>query len=1712
MYDFEALDRLAILCGIAAEYTDIWGTAHTVSAWTKQALLAAMGVAVGDSAQVRSSLAERETRPWRRVLPPVQVSRRQQGALQIPLTLPTARAQTHLRWLLRTEEGAEHQGELDPAALNAVEEREIGATHYRRYVFNATLDLPAGYHRFRMSSLEEEDLGEMALIVVPSSCYQSCPPDSDRRFWGPAVQLYALRSHRSAGMGDFTDLTHLIELCHDTGADLVGLNPLHSQFPHNPAHASPYSPSSRLFYNVLYLDVAAIPELGDCPAAQERLAAPDYQARLAALQDAPLVDYPEVWAAKLEILQLLYAEFRQRHLASGSARARAFRAFQEAGGKALEQHGRYEALQAHFHRQDPAIWGWPVWPQPYRDPDTATVAEFARHQREQVEFFHYLQWLANTQLESAARRADELGLAVGLYQDLAVSIDRAGAEAWAQQALYAEAVSIGAPPDDFNLKGQDWGLPPMVPELLYEQAYAPFIATLRQNMRHAGALRIDHVMALMRLFWIPAEATPAEGAYVHYPVDDLLGILALESQRNRCLVIGEDLGTLPRTLRETLRPLGVLSYRILYFEKNENGDFEPPESYPEQALVAITTHDLPTLAGFWLGHDLTLRQRLNLFPNDQLRQKQIVSRSQDRARLLLALQREGLLPEGLDEDPVQVPEMTEALMCAIHSFLARTPSRLMVFQPEDVFGQVEQINLPGTTDEHPNWRRRLPIALENWSKEPCFLGLCEALRRERPPLPRPTATPAQVTAPAVPVATYRLQFNRDFTFSEATRLVAYLHSLGISHCYASPYLKARPGSSHGYDIIDHTALNPEIGNEAEFERFVAALHQHDMGQILDVVPNHMGVMGSDNQWWLDVLENGQASPYAEYFDIDWHPIKEELRGKVLLPVLGAPYGTILEGGELQLHFASEQGELSAFYHEHRFPVDPSTYPDILGAHHERLEQRLGSEDPAVTELQSIITAFSHLPPRTATEVAAREERLREKEVCKRRLTQLCHRVPAVAEFIAVNVAFFGGRSGEPRSFEPLHRLLERQAYRLAHWQVAADEINYRRFFDVNDLAALRMEKPEVFEATHCRILEWIAAGKVDGLRIDHPDGLYDPLGYCRALAERLRAEASASPVKGADEETPPRYLVVEKILAGHEHLPEDWPVCGTTGYEFAQAVNGLFVYAPAEQAFERIYRRFIGEHVDFDELVYRCKKLIIRVHLSSELTMLANLLDRIAQANWRTRDYTLNGLRDALTEIVACFPVYRTYVGEDRVSDEDRRYVDWAVAWAKRRSRATSAGIFDFLRELLLLEGLQSRSDGGREPALEFALKLQQYTAPIMAKALEDTAFYNYNRLVSLNEVGGDPRRFGVSVAAFHHFNQERSRRWPHALLATSTHDNKRSEDVRTRIDVLTELADAWRGRLTRWRRMNRTKVRMIEEATAPSCNDQYLFYQTLVGAWPLTLSSEAQLAEFRARIEAYLLKAVREAKVQSSWLNPNTAYEEAVVRFIRSLLGSLEDNPFLSDFRAFIGPIIRFGLYNSLSQTLLKLTAPGVPDLYQGSELWDFSLVDPDNRRPVDYQLRERLLTQIGGIGGGSGDVATQLHDLLEHLQDGRLKLYLIQRSLMLRARRRLLFQNGDYRALAAVGKRSEHVCAFARQHEDALAVVAAGRWFVRLVGGTDVLPTGEHAWADTWVEAPEAGNYLNVLTEERIVAGHGPDGPRFAASELFQCLPVALLMRAER
>lgn len=1699
------LERLCASCGIDTAYRDAWGGQRAVPIETRLALLAATGVNVASDADIERALEQRESNAWRHPFPAVSVIRAGGRGLDLTVTLPEACAGLRFEWTLAQENGERESGSFTPRDLAVTAQHRIAGAGFARFALRLP-DLPQpGYHRIELCAPGHASAprASMALIVAPQRCYL---PEAVRRgrVWGPAVNLYALHSERNWGIGDFSDLRALVELAARSGAAVVGVNPLHALFPHDPEHASPYSPSSRLLLNVLYIDPERVPEFFECAAARQHVASAAFQDELRSLRASDLVHYQRVAQLKMQVLERLYAHFREQHLDHATGRAQEFRAFQHAGGEALRLASLFYALQETLHARDAAAWGWRAWPAQYRDPNSAAVAEFARAHAARIEYYDYLQWHAEQQLHAAGRRALELHLGVGIYLDLAVGADPGSAETWAQQALYAGNVSVGCPPDEFNLNGQDWGIPPLLPERLTDVAYLPFVALLRANMRHAGALRIDHVMGLTRLFWVPAGMRPDRGGYVSYPADDLFGVLALESERNGCMVIGEDLGTLPEGLAKRLNAADILSYRLLYFQREADGAFTPPAGYPAQALAAVSTHDLPTLRAFWLGRDLDLRARLGLYPSEALRERQVIERAQDRARLLVALEREELLPSALTVNPVSAPDLTSELALAVHRFLARASSRLLTVQPEDIFGQLEQINVPATTGiQYPNWRHRLTLALEHWHEDARFAALREALAPERGTALVPAGPLLQPFETRIPDATYRLQFNRGFTFAHAADLVPYLHELGVSHCYASPYFSARAGSMHGYDIVDHNAFNPEIGSVEDCERFVQALRSHGMGQILDMVPNHMAVMGSDNAWWLDVLENGPASAFSAYFDIDWESPQAALHGKVLVPVLGDHYGAVLERGELKLEFNRAAAAFSVNYQHHRFPVDPVEYPRILAARLERLEQRIEAQNPLLAEFEALITAFRHLPPRMAGDPDAVLERQRDKEVHKRHLARLCDRSPDIVASIEETVQEINGTLERPASFDALDELLECQAYRLAYWRVASDEINYRRFFDINDLAALRIEDARVFEATHRLLFDLLGAGKVDGVRIDHPDGLYDPLQYVRRLQERVAGVAAAA--DGGEPGPRPLYLVIEKILADFERLPEHWPVYGTTGYRFANLANALFVDAQAESQFDRIYHAFIRERMDYDELLYRAKLLIMKTALAAELSVLANRLSRIARADRHTRDFTLNSLREALASVVASFPVYRTYVSGG-VSAEDRRYIEWAVAVAGRRGHIVDANVLEFVRRVLLGEVTAGDHGPRRRELLDFVMQFQQFTAPVAAKGMEDTAFYCYNRLVSLNEVGGNPRCFGVSLSAFHHASLDRARHWSHTILATSTHDNKRSEDVRTRIDALSEFPAEWWARLQRWRRINRRRKRQIEGAAAPSANDEYLLYQTLVGTWPLGDVDEKALAQYRERIERYMLKAVREAKTHSSWMDVNDEYESALRFFLSELLDAPDRNAFVADFAPFAVRIARVGMFSSLSQIAIKIASPGVPDFYQGNELWDFSLVDPDNRRPVDYGRRREMLEALKArFACAPRQHAEHARLLLDHMEDGAIKLFVTWKGLVLRRQFRSLFTSGEYVPLETRGEHADRICAFARVESERALVVVAPRLIGQLVDRLGV-PLGAPVWADTCIVFPRrlVGSYRNIYTRERVAC----DGAgELAVSKVLNSFPVALL-----
>jgi (1->4)-alpha-D-glucan 1-alpha-D-glucosylmutase len=919
-----------------------------------------------------------------------------------------------------------------------------------------------------------------------------------------------------------------------------------------------------------------------------------------------------------------------------------------------------------------------------------------------------------------------------------------------------------------------------------------------------------------------------------------------------------------------------------------------------------------------------------------------------------------------------------------------------------------------------------------------------------------------------PLATYRLQFNPDFGFAAAKGMMDYLAALGVSTVYASPIFKARRGSAHGYDVTDPNQLNPELGTAETFDALVETVRQHGMTWLQDFVPNHMAY-DSRNRMLMDVFEKGSGSPYYTFFDILWDHLRENLRGKVIAPFLGKPYGETLESGELSLQYGN--GNFSVKYYESVYPLRIESYATVISHQLNELKERLGADDPDFIKLFGIVVVLTNLADDPQSDPLARTAQML---LARDALWTMYHENPAVRDFVDRRVQEFNG------DVNLLDAMLAQQWFQFTYWRVATKEINYQRFFNINELISLRMEDERVFDYVHRLALGLLNEGKIHGLRIDHVDGLYNPTEY----VERLRRRA------------PGAYLVVEKILELSEQLPGLWRVEGTTGYDFMNYVNELFVDQTNEPRFQHIYQTFSGETLEYDELLYEKKKLIIERHLTGDLDNLTSLLKTISTTTRDAIDLAWETLMQAISEAAAVFPVYRTYInGDGEVSEQERRHIAEAIEKAKVRNLTLDRAL-DFLHQVLLLDYPEHLADNHKKLWLDFVMRFQQFTSPLMAKGLEDTAFYVFNRLVSLNEVGGNPGRFGMSVDDFHAAIGRRARSFPHTMNATATHDTKRGEDMRARINVLSEMPDEWQRLIELWHEMNAPLKRTVQDEEVPSRNREYFLYQTLIGVWPFDEAERGPLAE---RLKQYMLKAAREAKMHTFWLDNNTEYEEALLDFTEKLLTAAPE--FLASFTAFQKRVAHYGVFNSLAQTLIKLTAPGVPDLYQGTELWDLSLVDPDNRRAVDYEQRRRLLDEMEAAS--RLNVATLIDELLASRADGRIKLFVIHATLRARREYRELFEQGDYLPLPVTGKQAAHVVAFARRQGERLAVTIAPRLLVSLVG-EDALPLGE-VWDDAAVELPEGapGTWRNVFTDESLSGTK-----RIAIADALRRLPVALLV----
>ncbi|NLF84411.1 MAG: malto-oligosyltrehalose synthase [Candidatus Gastranaerophilales bacterium] len=1316
-------------------------------------------------------------------------------------------------------------------------------------------------------------------------------------------------------------------------------------------------PTSRIMFNTLLIDTdEAIKFVGD-KQIHMHLLTKSFQAELKKLQEAETIDFQAIHKLKTKVFRVIYKSFREHHIAKNTEKSRDFFNYVATKGEIVRKVALFEALKEYFTEQNSRLADWHEWSENYKDPNSDDVTFFESKNAETIQFYEFIQWLADIQLGFAGRTSWVNRLNIGLYSEIGFFIPYDSAESWLKQNYYAfkAGICLDSPEDNSSICA------PMIPCKLKEDGYSYITEILRSNMIHSGAIGITNLQELEKQCWYSKQNSDTR-FYVHYPLEDLLGIIALESHRNKCLVLINITDGFPAETREKIANYGFLQEK----------DFDIKELSPAELSNFI--------------------DNINLISKEMDETQQYYSRRDS---------------EGF------------------------------------------------------------------------------------------------------PTSLYRMQFNKNFTFKDAMQVIPYLNELGISHCYASPILHARADSTHGYDIINHSELNPEIGSLHDFNDFVNTLHHYDMGLIVDIVPNHMAI-GKENLWWMDVLENGQASRFASFFDIDWAPSKKELKGKVLLPVLGDHYGNILTSGQLKFSFEHETGKLKLHYWDHEFPVNPSSYLIFLEHRINVLEARLGGNNPDFLEYLSIITQFRKIPGINESSPEKIAERNREKDIASGRLAALCRRNAAIEGFIQENLNDFQCKINDPLSCNRIHNLLEEQAYRLAYWRVSIDLINYRRFFDVNYFVGLKTENPLVFNCTHTLILDLIEQRKIDGLRIDHPDGLLNPTGYFIKLqaeaAKRLGVNFDPSQEELLGSQQLPVYIVAEKILAPFEKLPRNWAISGTVGYEFLNDLTRVLVNGDNSKRVSKIYERFIGKVIDFDELVIECKKIIMKTSLTSELSTLSNHLSRIFERYYSSRDYTLNNIRDALTEIIACFPVYRTYISPEDKNDKAEDYIKWAIGLAKKRTTYADPSIFDFIEKILIVEPDEEKDSPGYADILYFTMKFQQYTSPLMAKGLEDTSFYRYNRLIALNEVGGEPSIFDISVNDFHNNNIKRLEKTPCGLLNTSTHDTKRSEDARARICVLTEIPDKWHNLINKLSRINKFRKIKIDNVLSPDRNDEYLFYQTLLAIYPCKILSDAEKDDIMQRIERYMIKAMREAKVHTSWVNINSQYEEATIGYIRKILSSPDNHPFWKEFMPFLKEIAHVGALNSVFQVVLKLTCPGVPEIYQGSEVLKFTLVDPDNRNPVDYELLRQNFAEIRHSLNEPNNRADNWHEELLPLNSGRMKLFYTAAILNFRQKNKNLFRYGNYVPIEAEGVMKNHVIAFARHYGNECAIVVVPRCVYGMVTDSEPLPVGHKNWQDTKITLP---NDFSEYSFKDIITGTRFEniGKSLNIGDILNKLPAAVL-----
>lgn len=935
----------------------------------------------------------------------------------------------------------------------------------------------------------------------------------------------------------------------------------------------------------------------------------------------------------------------------------------------------------------------------------------------------------------------------------------------------------------------------------------------------------------------------------------------------------------------------------------------------------------------------------------------------------------------------------------------------------------------------------------------------------------------------IPATTYRIQFNPNFGFSAARKIVAYLAELGISDLYASPIFKARAGSTHGYDIVDPNQLNPELGSDEEFNALMDEIQQKEMGWLQDIVPNHMAY-DSQNQFLMDILAHGTDSQYFNYFDIDWEHPYEAIKGKILTPLLGDFYGRCLENGEIKLKY--DESGLTVNYYGLTIPLRIESSARFITHELGRLTKALGRENPDFIKLLGILYLLKNIPSE-----ASGKQRKDQSNFVKAILWELYRDKPEIKEFIDRNIEIFNGEVGKPETFNLLDNLLSEQFFRLSFWKVGAEELNYRRFFTINELICVKNEDLQVFNQTHDLICQLVKSGRINGLRIDHIDGLYDPTEYLEKLREKVGDI----------------YIVVEKIVelekqyySKYEELPVNWSIQGTSGYDFLNCLNSLFCFYQQDnyRKFSDIYYRFTGIDTPYEQIVSDNKRLIADKNLAGDVENLANFFKRIAGKYRYGRDFTLNGVRKAILEVLVLFPVYRTYTNQSGIRDRDKAYIEEVMQKAKTNIPLLINEL-NFLEKVLLLDYEESMTEEERNQWLRFVMKFQQFSGPLMAKGVEDTSLYVYNRMLSLNEVGGTAALFGIPVSVFHNFNQKCQDSWPHSMNATSTHDTKRSEDVRARLNVISEIPESWETQVNTWSEMNGNYKTQVKNKIVPDANDEYFLYQTLVGAFPFF---DEEYPGFIHRIKDYAIKAVREAKVHTAWLRPDTDYEEGFVTFVDQILQPSEENQFLEKLRSFSMWVAHYGILNSLSQTLLKIATPGVPDFYQGTELWDFSLVDPDNRRPVNFEMRMSFLQDIKQRS--QTDILGLIADLIANRKDGRLKLFLIFKALEAKNKYLEVFQQGSYVPLEVLGQYQDRIVAFARPYRQTTAIAIVPRFLTDLVQPGE-FPLGEKLWGDTRLEIPQG---LRSTWKDAFSNCIIPESDTISVGEALQYFPVSLLI----